>query len=76
MGCAKGVQNVCVWFGMRMCDFFFFYWGLGAAPAFLKGERQLPFTAPGGNKRRGRGSYLALLQGQEVEEGAFIGVTL
>lgn len=39
----------------------------------LKGARQLPFTAPGGNKQRGRGSYLPFLLGQEAEEGTLLG---
>lgn len=34
----------------------------------LNGARQLPFTAPGGNKQRRRGSYLPLLLEQEAEE--------
>jgi len=39
----------------------------------LKEARQLPFTAPGGNKQSGRGSYLALLLGQEAEGGTLLG---
>lgn len=39
----------------------------------LKGARQLPFTAPGGNKHRGRGSYLPFLLEQEVEGETLLG---
>lgn len=73
----KSPQNVCVsvWYAnVRMLVGFFccfFLRGSGAGRAFLKGARQLPFTATGGNKQRGRGGYLPLLLGKKAKEGFF-----
>lgn len=66
----KSPQNVCVsvWYA-NVCMLVFFLRGSGAGPAFLKGARQLPFTATGGHKQRGRGGYLPLLLGKKPEEG-------
>lgn len=50
-------------------SFFVFLRGSGAGLGFLKGARQLPFTATGGNKQRGRGGYLPLLLGKKAKEG-------
>lgn len=56
--------NVCV------CDSMCFFTGVRCTPGvFLKGARQLPFTATGGNKQWGRDSYLPLLLGKKAEEG-------
>lgn len=44
----------------------------GVGCEFLKGARQLPFTAAGGNKQWGRHSYLPLLLGKKAEEGALL----
>lgn len=57
-------------------SFIFFYGGVRCRPGVLKGTRQLPFTAPGGNKQRGRGSYLPLFIRAGGRRGDFIGVTL
>jgi len=54
-----------------MCVFFFT--GVQFSLGVLKGARQLPFTAPGGNKQRGRGRYLALLLEQEAKEETLLG---
>lgn len=76
MLCVKSPQNVCVsvWYAnVRILVGFFFFVvflrGSGAGPAFLKGARQLPFTATGGNKHRGRGGYLPLLLGKKAKAG-------
>lgn len=62
--CVSGYVCVCV------C---FFFMGLRCRPeAFLKGARQLSFTAPGGNKQRGRERYLPLLLGKKREVGALL----
>lgn len=50
-----------------------FLQGSNAGRAVLKGARQLPFTTSGGNKQRGRGSYLPFLLGQQAEEETLLG---
>lgn len=65
--------NVCVYMWVFFFFFLFFLRGSSSGPGVLKGARQLPFTAPGGNKQRGRGSYLPLLLGKEAEEETLLG---
>ena len=53
--------------------FFFCFMGLRCRlGAFLKGARQLSFTAPGGNKQGGKERYLPLLLGKKREVGALL----
>jgi len=67
------VPRMCVFSLVCECEcvYVFFYGGLVQA-GHLKGARQLPFTAPGGNKQWGRGSYLPLLLGQEAKRGTLL----
>lgn len=63
---------VCVWVCVCVCVWGFFM-GLRCRPGgFLKGARQLSFTAPGGYKQRGRERYLPLLLGKKREVGALL----
>lgn len=67
------IRVKCSQTGGRVCVFVWFCVS-GVSQAFWSETWQLPFTAPGGNKQFGRGSYLSLfIRAGGRGEGALLG---